>query len=239
MNEKQLVEKLMLLKEIKPRKEWVFLAKSQIFAEPKVAEISAVKTLGIMDILPAFFFQRKLAYAFATLLFVIVGVVGFAQYTMPGDLLFSVKKISEQNQNPLQIAYNRSEDLVTIIKQNRTENIAPAVSELKASIADAAKNLVASLAQNDNKKSIKEIATEIKKIEDNQKQLQTLGIDISATDEAKDLNNALAPLVKDEITDLEKVTLTEEQQTILNEVKDLYDKGSYSDALEKILLISK
>ena len=40
------------------------------------------------------------------------------------------------------------------------------------------------------------------------------------------------------IEDLEKTTLTQEQQQMLNEVKDLYDQGKYLEALEEILLIN-
>jgi len=243
MNQKELINSIKQLKEIKPRQEWVSLVKSQILPN---------KTWSIANILPQLNYQtlhllqkvkgqRRLAYAFATLVFIIVGMFGFAQYTVPGDLLFSVKKITE-SQDPFQIAYNRSEELVQILKENKTQNIASAVSEFKASISGAAKNLVLSLTQQDNKKSLKElkdIAAEVKKIQDNQKQAETLGIDISQTEEVKELDNALSSLVKDQIDDLEKATLTESQQKALGQAKDLYSQQKYSDALEEILLISE
>lgn len=252
MNQKQIIGAIKELKEIKPRQEWVSLVKFQIFDQADFAKqnvpVKTRKTWSISDFLPQFNYQtfhllqkvkgqRQMAYAFATLVFMIVGMFGFAQYTMPGDLLFSVKKISEQTQSPFQIASNRSSDLVQILKENKTENIAPAVSEFKASIADAAKNLVQSLGQND-KKSLKELAAEVKKIQDNQKQAETLGIDISQTEEVKELDNALAELVKEQIDDLEKATLTEGQQKALTQAKDLYSQQKYYDALEEILLIS-
>lgn len=238
MNEKQLIEAIRELKEIKPRQEWVSLVKSQILPK-KTWSIG-----NILTYLPQLNYQRKLAYAFAfaTLVLIVAGVFGFAQYTVPGDLLFSVKKIAE-SQDPFQIAYNRSEELVQILKENKTQNIASAVSEFKASISGAAKNLVLSLTQDPrgtpNKKSLKDIAAEVKKIQDNQKQAETLGIDISQTDEAKEYDNALASLVKDQIGDFEKATLTESQQTALEQAKDLYSQQKYSDALEEILLINK
>ncbi len=235
MNEKQLIEAIRELKEIKPRQEWVSLVKSQILPN-KTWSIG-----NILTYLPQINEQRRLAYAFATLVFIIVGMFGFAQYTVPGDLLFSVKKITE-SQDPFQIAYNRSEELVQILKENKTQNIAPAVGEFKASISGAAKDLVLSLTQDPkvtpNKKSLKEIAAEVKKIQDNQKQLETLGIDISKTEEAKEYDNALASLVKNQIEDLEKSTLAESQQKALIQAKDLYSQQKYSDALEEILLIN-
>ena len=41
-----------------------------------------------------------------------------------------------------------------------------------------------------------------------------------------------------EIKDLENRALTEEQQKLLEEAQSYYDKGDYSQALEKILLLS-
>ena len=243
MNEKEIIKSLKGLKEIKPRKEWALLLKSEIlnaeFKEQTILTKPASKAWNILEFLPVINYQRKLAYAFATLIFMIVGIFGFAQYTMPGDLLFPIKRIAEQTQNPLQVAHNRSEDLVQIVKENKTQNLAPAISEYKASIADAAKNLTKSLAQNSDKDSIRQVAYEFKKIQDNQKQLQTLGIDIGETKEVKALDDALAVLVQSQITDLENATLADDQQKSLTAAKDLYGQGNYSDALEEILLINK
>lgn len=247
LTEKQLIGALRELREIKPRKEWVSLIKSQILEPAKtLTEKEAdfakqnipLRTWGISNLLPRLNYQKRLAYAFASLVFIVIGTIGFAQYTMPGDLLFPVRKISEQTQDPFQIAYNRSSDLVRILEGNKTQNIAPAVSEFKASIADAAKNLVQSMARTNNKKSLEEIAVEVKKIQDNQKQAETLGIDISQTSEVKELDDALASLVKEQIDDLGEATLTEAQQKILLEIEDLYGQGKYFEALEEILLIN-
>ena len=178
-----------------------------------------------------------------------IGMFGFAQYTMPGDVLFSVKKLTEQSQtalvsqedqlkNNFEIASRRLDDLTQVVKGNRTQNIAPAIKEFQASISEATKNLVASIGQKDSQ-SIKDIAQQIKKIEENKKELQTYGVDLEATQESKDLNDALAPLVQREIEDLEKTTLTEEQLETIQKIKDLYAEGKYSDALEEILMINK
>lgn len=242
MQEKQLINKLKELQQIKPRKEWVVLVKNQILAEPKPAfaesfGVANKQTFGLLSFLPALIYQRKLAYAFATLLFVIVGMFGFAQYTVPGDALFSIKKLTEQSQPALEIVIRRSDDLVQVVKNNQMANIAPAIREFQASISQATKNLVADIDKNDLK-SIKDIALQVKQIQDNKKQLQTLGVDLGATQESKDLNDALAPLVQREIDDLEKITLTEEQLSTLQEIKDLYAEGKYFDALEEILMLN-
>lgn len=248
MTEKELIKQLKGLKEIKPRKEWALLLKSEIlnaeYAEQRVISKPAQK-IGNLDFgfwnlfrvsdLGFRVFSRRMAYAFATFCFLAVGIFGFAQYTMPGDLLFPVKKITEQTQTPLQVAYNRSEDLVQIIKENKTQNLEPAISEFKASMADAVKTITNDLAQNSGKDSIKAVMAEIKKIQDNQKQMETLGVNIGET---KDFDNVLALLVQEQIDSLNESTLTEAQEENLAEITELYEQGQYSDALEKILLIS-
>ena len=107
ITEKQLIDSLKQLKEIKPRKEWALLLKSQILAEKQVtvAEIKTAekptKSIGILDIFSSLFFQRKLAYSFAAALLLIIGIFGLVRYTMPGDLLFPAKKMAEQSQAAL------------------------------------------------------------------------------------------------------------------------------------------
>ena len=239
MIEKELIKNLKALNEIKPRKEWALLLKSQIldaeYVEQRVISKPAQKAWSILEFFPSFNYQKQLAYAFATLALLAVGVFGFAQYTMPGDLLFPIKRITEQTQNPMQVAYNRSEDLVQIVKENKTQNLDSAISEFKASMVDAAKKLTQDLAQNSDNDSIKLAIAEVKKIQDNQKQLETLGINIG---EAKDLDNVLALLVQDQIESLDEATLTDKQQEELSDIKDLYSQEKYSEALEKILLIN-
>jgi len=249
MSKNELENTIKQLKGIKPNQEWVSLLKSQILnpAEQKqvtfVAETPilrqgfgmASKEIGIIDIISAIF-RNKYAYASATLVFMVVGVFGFVNYTMPGDLFYPVKKIAEQTQQtPLQIAYNRSEDLVKVVTENKTQNLTPAIDEYKASISDAVKNLTNSLSQDNDKKSVEEIIEEVKKLQENQKQLETLGVDMGDGNEMSELDSALSTIVGNQIADLEEATLTAEQQTVLLEVKDLYKQEKYSEALEMIL----
>jgi len=239
MTEKELIKQLKTLKEIKPRKEWALLLKSEIlnakYAEQKIAVKPATKAWSILELFPLFNYQKKLVYAFATLCFFVVGIFGFAQYTMPGDLLFPVKKITEQTQTPLQVAYNRSEDLVQIIKENKTQNLDSAILEFKTSVTDAAKTITQNLVKNNDKESIKVVMAEVKKIQDNQEQMKTLGVNIGDT---KELDDVLALIVQEQIDSLNESTLTEKQEEALKGITELYEQEKYSDALEQILLIS-
>ena len=233
----QLIESLKQLKEIKPRKEWAILLKSQILAdkqiEIKVPERQA-KSIGIMDIFSSLFFQRKLAYAFAVVLFLIVGVFGFAEYTMPGDLLFPMKKIAEQSQasltgQPGLVATfnNRINELAQVAKDGRIDNMPSAIDEIKINASELAKNLKDNPAQ--DPQIFKDIAISLKTL------ANVPGTDLSENQSVKDLYQAVA---QNQIADLEKTTLTEDQKNTLTEIKDLYFQEKYTDALEKILLIN-
>ena len=238
LTEKELISKLQTLKDIKPRQDWVSLLKSEI-RNPKLE--TNPKFSNFEFLISSFFSKKSLAYAFATLLLIMAGTFGFAQYTMPGDLLFSVKKATEQSQAALSgqtvlrqdVASlgNRINELAQVAKQGRTTSIPSAINEVRQSVSKVTESLKTSLVE--DKQSAKELASEVQKI----KQLQTLA-DLSGTPEIKSLNDALAVLAQNEITDLEKTTLTEDQKIILKEAKDFYDKEYYVDALEKILTIN-
>lgn len=235
MQEKQLINKLKELQQIKPRKDWVILVKNQIISQPEKKQTHRFS--DFLSVFPALVYQRKLAYAFATFLFVMVGMFGLSQYQVTEQPQTAFVSQENQLQNNFETANKKLDDLTQIVKDNKTENIAPAIKDFQASISEATRSLISNISQK-NSKSIKDIAIQVKKIEDNKKQLQTLGVDLGATKESKDLNDALAPLVQQEINDLEKTTLTEDQQKIMQEVKDLYADGKYSDALEGILMLN-
>jgi hypothetical protein len=239
ITQKQLIESLSQLKEIKPRKDWAVLLKSQILAEHKAIPVPVkVKSVGIMDIFSSLFFQKKLAYSFAAFVFVIIGLIGFARYTVPGDLLFPVRKIAEQSQaaltgqtglqNNVAALNNRIHDLAQVAKEGRTDNIPSAISEINANAKDLAQNLKDNPAQ--NSETIKEIASGLKTLAD------VPGTDLSQNPDLKDLYQTV---VQSQIADLQKTTLTDDQNKTLADAEDLYNKGKYTDALEKILLISQ
>jgi hypothetical protein len=246
ITQKQLIESLKQLKEIKPRKEWAVSLRSQILAEKQVASTfvelkvptKQEQSIGIKDIFSAVFFQRKLAYSFAALAFIIVGLVGFAQYTVPGDLLFSVKKMSEQSEAALigqtglrqnVVALNsRINELVQVAKDGRKANIPSAIDEINANVSTLTKTLKDNTSN--DPATIKEIAASLKVL------ASVPGTDLSENSDVKDLYQTV---VGSQIADLQKTTLTEEQKTTLSEVEDLYKQEKYADALEKILLINK
>ncbi|MFA5878069.1 MAG: DUF5667 domain-containing protein [Candidatus Staskawiczbacteria bacterium] len=234
MNDKDLIKKLQGLKEIKPSQDWASLLKRQIVGEQS-------KT-SVFEVFPRMFFQRRLAYATISVFAVVLGVVGFAQYTVPGDFLFSVKKATERSQGALlasgtpseynlDIVNRRMEELAGILKDNKTGNVDSAVQEIKDGIAQAIKDIPANV---DNFASI---APKIQKIQRTKRDVEVLGVIM--LQESNQLNDALAPLVANEIKALDQATnLDLTQQRTLDEIKAHYEKGEYTAALEKILLIT-
>jgi len=103
---------------------------------------------------------------------------------------------------------------------------------LKQSITKVADSLKNGLPK--DVKSAKELTIQVQRINE----MKTLA-DSSETVEINNLDIVLGELVEKEVLDLEKASLTQEQQKDFREVKDLYKKGEYAQALEKILTIGK
>lgn len=230
MNDKKLIAKLQELRQIKPRKDWVFSLKKEILGEqPKFGtQISTV-----FEILPRIFFQRKLAYVVVTTFLIIVSIFGLSLIPTSNNNKFEAVLLSAANEsrNSLEIANQKLENLAEIAKTRNADKIVAAVNDANESIANASKTITKDIVS--NSKALKEIAASVKKIDQNRNYLQTLGVTV---DSDYQLNNVLQPLVQREIESLEKSTLSENQQLTLKEIKGLYDQGQYADALEKILL---
>jgi hypothetical protein len=243
MTDRNLVKNLRNLKEIKPREEWVLLTKENLFKEEKekIGVVSIiVNTLKELQRGERFVFNHKPAFAFALMAIIFVGVFGFAQGSIPGDTLFTLKKITERGQAALisqkdktkyslEMVNKRLDDLTKIAETNSNKNLAPAINEYKQTASGAAK----SLAQSTN---IKEIAGEVKKIEENEAKIKSLGVEIG---DNADLDNALSNVVEREINSYDSVELTENQLKMLNEAKMFFGEGRYSEALEKLIGIGK
>lgn len=227
MEEKELIGNIRKLRQIKPRKDWVSLTKSQILGqEPRI------------ELFPFF----KPALAGLVIILVFFGLFGFAQNSVPGDLLYSVKKITEKIQKTfipekefnIKIANNRLDDLAKIVHDNSTKNLAAALNEYKASISEVAK----SLREENNPNELKKIVKEVKNIEKKTTEIKSLGVEISEDTEIE-LDSALVELIKLQVEDLENRTLTPEQVEFLGEIKADIEAGKYPEALLKILEINQ
>ncbi|MCD6178114.1 hypothetical protein J7K03_02610 [bacterium] len=228
--ETELIQKIKELKGIEPRKEWVFFTKREIFGEkwfvPRVFES---------------IFSYKYALSSLIAILLIGGIFVSAQHALPGDLLYPVKRAAQkarlvlapEEQLPniqLEYANEKLEDLVKVAKEKKVEKLAPLIEEYQANISEAAKTL-----KEIKQPDVKEIVEKTKKLEENKEKVKSLGVII---EEPKELDNALASLVKSQIQEIEKSSLSREQEKIFEQVKEDYKEGKYSQALEKILILS-
>jgi len=252
MRDKELIKKIKELRQIKPNQTWVVFTKQNILGEEEIparkAEMVAKPTafIEIFGILTG----KRLAYATITALLILVGTFGFAQNTVPGDVLFPLKKVTERTQGvfvsgsqkprfDLELVNKRLEDLARIVQSQQEKNLAPAIEELEATAVRATKSLEGA---KENKEVLNQIAQEMQKYEENKKiaetVLGTLGKLSIDTEKTQELDNALADIIQKQIESLENSILTEEQETLLNEVKEDYENKNYSEALRKVLQIS-
>ena len=226
MTESDIVKKIRELRKIQPRKDWVSLTKTQILGEePRFS----------------FFPYFKPAFAGLIAVLVILGVFGFAKNSLPGDSLYVVRKVIEKSRAvfvsekdlpafQLQLANDRLEEL----SRAPVKNLAPTINEFQQNLSSAAKNLAKMQATTSTPAVIKKIVEETKKLEENKQKIESLGVVIDKKSSAE-LDTALKSVVENLIGDLEKRTLTEEQTEVLDEIKQLFQEGKYSDALELYL----
>jgi len=243
ITEKKLIAELKKLKEIKPNQSWVVFTKNRIVSEEPVCQTEfSFARLGkrLNDLIKElqrgerFVFQHKLAFSSVLLLVVLVGMFGFAQQSVPGDSLFTIKKLTEQGQgafltnkssHSFEIAEKRLDDLIKIAESNSIDNLAPALVEYSETVSKVAQEITES-------EGIGNIAEEVKKLQEKENKIRSYGIEIENSEK---LDNALAKIVEREINVLKERELTEEQQEALSEIEKDFENKEYSAALEKIL----
>ena len=253
MQEKDLIFNLKGLKQIKPRKEWAVLAKQRIFeADYKKTAKAGAPLLGrlsaILDVFPRFLSSPAYKYALATFMFVVLiasSVVLYAQNALPGDTLFSLKKVSEKTRMflaakskvsgyQLENANTRLTELTQIAETKQDKKLAPAIKEFQASAREAALNINNSIKKGDVLD--KNVVAQAEKLVEAKDKVKAMGISLGDTD---DIDNALSNIVQAGIKDLEASTLTDDQKIELDNAKKDYENKDYSSALEKILMLTQ
>jgi len=251
-HEKDLLQKLTLLKEIKPKENWVLFAKNRILEQdPSLAKENLLqKEVGHFVSYIQYFekairqAQAKPAFVFAALAFVVLGGVGYkiSQNSLPGDALYSVRSVIEKatiSSSPsasLQVAQRRLEDLRKVVEGNKVKNLPQATQEFNQSVAEVSKDLLA-LVENEPDKAL-QISRELVQLQKGKAQIeQILGAAIGE-EQALELTNATKVLVEAELNYLEERTLTEDQEDLLAQAIAAYQAGDYEMALENIWMIS-
>lgn len=229
MEENKLISKFQLLKQIKPRKEWVFSVKNEILSNNFV-DRRLVKSLEYKELLLNIFnsvFQRKFAYAFAVFLFVFLGISSVDYYLNVSDNIkiaqVSPAALMEVKDN-VETFKIKSQNLSEVSK-DKSQNISLAIKEVR----DAAKELTVKIKK--DPQLAKSVALEIN---NNKTYLDV----IKGEDLKEPLYNLYKTTVDSMIESYDKTTLTPIQQKELDRIKNnLLEDGNYTSALENILLM--
>ena len=253
MEDRQIIEKLTLLKSVTPRQDWVFSAKSQILdSRPSTSlRISNPSTrLGIYNILgelvlAARYFEKP-AFAFAGLLLVVGAglVLQVSSSSLPGDILYSLKPAQEQMEfafSPskdrafvqIELTQRRLDELKQVTAQNRTKDLAAAIKGYQNSVSQVSQALPGLVDQNprvalDAGRALLELQKEKLELE------QALGTSIG---ENESLAEATKLVVESELKDLKTRTLNEEQTALVSEAVAASEAGEYETALEFLLKV--
>ncbi|MGB9726625.1 MAG: DUF5667 domain-containing protein [Minisyncoccia bacterium] len=193
MTEKELIEQIQSLKQIKPSKEWVdfvFLKISSLKNKPEVIFPYKVKTVKFSSFLT----QYRIAFAGLALCLVFISSMAYAQNTLPGSLFYPLKTLSQNirialtpvKEKPvvkLEIAKERLKDL-SKVKINNQEIIR---------LADKLRNEINSIPEEIQKLEKKKVVLDVSlKIKEQNEELKKL-VDKSLLDE-KAKNNLSAAI---------------------------------------------
>ena len=228
MKEVEVIKELQKLRKIQPRNEWIVFTKTKILGDiPRVS--------------PFVFFKPALAGALA--LGLLVGLFFISQNALPGELLYPIKKVAEKSQKIFVSEENRTEfqlkltekrlaELQEIVEKNETKKLSSALSELKTAKLNTNKEI--SRVKN-QPETIKEIASIIEKNNIKEKQiLSSLGLQVE--EEKEPAGKLIADYL---IRNLEKSSLTEKQEELLEKAKEYFEEEDYSSALSKALEASQ
>lgn len=251
-DEKNLAQKLTLLKQVEPKDSWVIFAKTQILSQAQ-EEVGQESLVGQARFLVSYLryvektirrAQAKPAFVFAALAFIVIGGVGLriSQNSLPGDTLYSVRSVIEKattGSDPLaslEVAQRRLADLRKVVESNKVKNLPQATKDFNQSVAEVSKGLLA-LVENEPDKAL-QLSRKLVQLQEGKAQIeQILGATIGV-EEALELTNATKVLIEAELEDLETRTLTSTQEELLKQAVVAYEAGDYAEALENIWSIS-
>ena len=224
MTEKELIAKIQELKQIKPRKEWVFSVKNHLLGDNiLVNKIHKPSYKQAFLNLFNFTLQRKLAYAFAALIFVLMGGIGFMYIPKQnGNIAVSPVAILAVKDN-VETLKTKSKEL-SLITKDKPEDISRVIQEVKI----VAKNITESIKKDPG--LAREVALEV----NNNKTYLT----VTGENELKETSTELYKTIAEQlIKDLESETLIEGQYKSLERIKELFHQEKFTDALEGALLL--
>ena len=240
MEKKDLVSKLKSLQEIKPESNWVSLTRSEIFDK---------KEKSFSEFLTNKFFVKSSMTAFASL-----GLVAFlvisAQGAYPGDTLYPVKRMTEKGKMAflsqeakqdfnLLLTQKRLEEVSEMVKRNQIEQLSLAVEELESVKSKIEKGFARSVENKTREEVVamtRDFAPTLLEIEDEKEMLLgPLGVRVERGDSSDTMKDSASFLIKD----LEERDLTEKDELLLQEAKDLFEEKNYRSSLKTVLQVGQ
>jgi len=229
MTQNELIGKIRELRQIKPRKDWVLLTKTQILGQEETPKF---------ELFPFF----KPAYAGLFFLLLLAGLIEFSQGALPGDPLYSLKRITEKAQAvfvskeeqpklQLELTSKRLEELNKVADANRVKRLAPALNEFQKTKIVAKKEILDSIKNKSEKEAIKiakALAPKLNEVNEKEKKVYAV-LNTESTEGTE--QTAEKAVVEILIKDVKNSTLTEEQKADLVKVEEYYKSGDYQEAL--------
>lgn len=230
MEDLQIISQLKTLKNVSPRKEWVILAKAQLFENAADAAPAKASFVGIWQQAAGVIFRKELAYSLAALLLVIGGAYGFMNFpipsmTNPAKNAAALSVVESNLKSNVEVLKAKSQDLSSASQQKSTKT-AVALSEVKA----AAKTITETI------KKDPQLASSIALDINNNK----VFLDIAGGNASSEISDMYKTIATQMIKDLDGTTLNEDQAKELDRIKaSLHANADYATALRDILLISR
>ena len=252
MNDKELLQKLDNLKNIKPDDNW-----KKNYREVLYSQISAGSTVDKSEsnlriiwesIMPrqvlAQITKPVWAIALASVLILVIGIGGTyaSKNSKPGDSLYIAKIISEKAQ--LAITFNEKEKakLGLEFATNRVKEITQVLVESKG-LEDKNGKTVEQLSQNFKKEinQVKNRLTTIKTAEDQanqnkEEESEVFGANLGKNDQRMEVAEPVKPEVKEEILleDKPEIIATTTKENLIEEAEKMFDEKNYGGTIDKI-----
>src|SRR3989344_5826748 len=168
IEDRQIIEKLTLLKSVTPRQDWAYSAKSRLMSqigvdnlvEPRILQWG-LRSRILGELVLGIRYFEKPAFAFAGLLLVVGAglVLQVSSSSLPGDLLYSLKPAREQMEfafSPskdrafvqIELTQRRLDELKQVTAQNRTKDLAAAIKGYQNSVSQVSQALPGLVDQN-------------------------------------------------------------------------------------------
>ena len=236
MREQDILAKLTILKQIKPREDWVIFTKQRMFGA--VGGVRSGFGSAITDTVSYLsYLVRKPAFALAAFLLLLAG--GVALQVTNQQLKDGLSQAEEEFQDTLaslELAQLRFDELKTAVQSSDPAKLPVAIKNFQERNAQAGKDFVR-LVENSPKMAL-QAGLKLVQLQKEKSQLERVLGTTLGTEDNQELENATKILIEQELSDLENRTLTEEQVVVFGEAKVAFEAGDYGLALEKVWQLS-